>query len=176
MVVPLRSDWSDDRCPIARSLDVVGDPWILLIVRQALSGARRFEQFRTELGIADTVLSRRLQALVDAGVLARSAYRDGRTRSEYVLTDAGADLLPVLHALVLWGEKHRPHADPDVSMQIVHAGCGAVTSTADTCSACGDLLEPAAVSWRRSWRPDDVPLSGIMPAVPTTDRATAPAP
>src|ERR1700712_459650 len=125
--MPLRSDWSEDRCPIARSLDVVGDPWILLIIRQALSGARRFEQFRAELGIADTVLSRRLQALVDAGLLQRSAYRDGRTRSESVLTDAGAGLLPLINGLVLWGEKHRPHTDPEVSMQIVHADCGAVT-------------------------------------------------
>ena len=171
--MPLRSDWSDDRCPIARSLDVVGDPWILLIIRQALSGARRFEQFRAELGIADTVLSRRLQALVDAGLLQRSAYRDGRTRAEYVLTEAGADLLPLINGLVLWGEKHRPHADPDVSMQIVHVDCGEITTTADTCSACGRVLEPAEVSWRKSWRAADVPLTGSVAPVRTAAPGTA---
>src|ERR1700712_5139205 len=122
--MPLRSDWSHDRCPIARSLDVIGDPWILLIIRQALSGVRRFEQFRADLGIADNVLSRRLQSLVDAGLMQRSAYRDGRTRQEYVLTEAGAALLPTINTLVLWGEKYRPHTHPDVSMQIVHANCG----------------------------------------------------
>ncbi len=173
--MPLRSDWSDDRCPIARSLDVVGDPWILLLIRQALSGVRRFEQFRADLGIADNVLSRRLQALVDAGLMQRSAYRGGRTRQEYVLTEAGADLLPTINALVLWGEKHRPHADPDVSMQIVHADCGAVTGTPDTCSECGQPMVAAEVSWRKSWRTGDLPLVGVTAALPTTGRGTAPA-
>ena len=173
--MPLRSDWSDDRCPIARSLDVIGDPWILLIIRQALSGVRRFEQFRTDLGIADNVLSRRLQALVDAGLMQRSAYRDGRTRQEYVLTEAGADLLPTINSLVLWGEKHRPHTNPAVSMRIVHADCGGVSSTSDTCSQCGQPMEPAKVSWRKSWREGDLPLTGVSPAVPAADPETAPA-
>lgn len=174
--MPLRSDWSDDRCPIARSLDVIGDPWILLIIRQALSGVRRFEQFRADLGIADNVLSRRLQALVDVGLLERSAYRDGRIRYEYVLTAAGADLLPTINALVLWGEKHRPHTDPEVSMQIVHAECGAVTSTPDTCSGCGRPMAAEQVSWRKSWRTTDLALTGGTTAVPAIDREMEPAP
>ena len=121
--MPLRSDWSDRTCPIARSLDVVGDPWVMLILRQALSGVRRYDGFRAELGIADNVLSRRLQSLVDADLLRRSPYRDGnRSRDEYLLTEAGAALLPAINALVLWGEKYRPHPDPGVAMLIVHAG------------------------------------------------------
>ena len=71
--MPLRSDWSGDSCPIARSLDVVGDPWMLLILRNALLGARRYEEFRSALGVADNVLSRRLPAMVEAGTVAQGA-------------------------------------------------------------------------------------------------------
>ena len=157
--MPLRSDWSEDRCAIARSLEVVGDPWVVLIIRQALSGARRYDEFRDQLGVADNVLSRRLHALVDAGLLTRSPYQDGnRTRQEYLLTEAGADLLPTINALVLWGEKHRPHADPAVRMEIVHLACGAVSSTSEVCSECGAVLA-GDVAWRKSWSsPSDLQL------------------
>ncbi|MTD14772.1 transcriptional regulator [Nakamurella sp. YIM 132087] len=159
--MPLRSDWSEDRCPIARSLDIVGDPWVLLILRQALSGVRRFDDFRTQIGVADTVLSRRLRGMVDAGLLRRSPYLDGnRTRQEYLLTEAGADLLPVLNQLTLWGEKHRPHTDPGVHMTIVHVGCGAVSDTAEVCSSCGQELTPDQVRWRKTWREGDLQLVG----------------
>jgi DNA-binding HxlR family transcriptional regulator len=108
--MPLRSDWSAASCPIARSLDVVGDPWVLLVLRESFRGVTRFEQFRSALGIADNVLSRRLRQMVEAGLLRRSPYHAGnRVQHEYVLTDAGSDLLPVLHALGRWGEEHRPH-------------------------------------------------------------------
>ncbi|GGM00015.1 winged helix-turn-helix transcriptional regulator [Nakamurella endophytica] len=163
--MPLRSDWSAELCPIARTLDVVGDPWALLVLRQALSGARRFEEFRSALGIADNVLSRRLRTLVEQGLLERSPYTDsGRTRDEYLLTPAGSDLLPVVHALLLWGEKHRPHDDPAVRMAIVHRGCGQVSRYAEVCSECGEELRPDDVTWRKSWRePQDLPLVGARP-------------
>ena len=97
--MPLRSDWSEATCPIARSLDVVGDPWVLLVLREALTGATRFDDFRVALGVADNVLSRRLSAMVEGGLLVRSPYVDEhRTRHEYLLTDAGRDLLPVVQA------------------------------------------------------------------------------
>lgn len=157
--MPLRSDWSEQNCPIARSLDVVGDPWVVLILRQALSGVTRFDEFRAELGIADNVLSRRLSGLVEAGILQRAAYRDGnRTRHEYRLTEAGADLLPVINALAVWGEKHRPHPDPGVRMDILHLGCGQVSVTAETCSHCGEPMTAGRVAWRKTWRTDDVVL------------------
>jgi DNA-binding HxlR family transcriptional regulator len=160
--VPLRSDWSDDRCPIARSLDVLGDPWSVLVLRQAFSGVRRFEQFRDQLGVADNVLSRRLSTLVEQGLLRRVSYRDDRrTRHEYVLTEVGADTLPVVTALAQWGERHRPHPDHAVRMEIVHRSCGQPTTTADLCSSCGEPLSAGTTSWRRSWRdPQDQPLSG----------------
>jgi DNA-binding HxlR family transcriptional regulator len=146
--VPLRSDWSEATCPIARSLDVVGDPWVLLVLREALTGATRFEQFRSALGVADNVLSRRLASMVQAGLLTRSPYAAGnRTREEYLLTGAGRDLLPVVQALAQWGERHRPQATG--RLEVVHEGCGAVSASADTCSSCGGRLSPDVVSWRR---------------------------
>lgn len=176
----LRSDWSDRNCPIARSLDVVGDPWVLMIMQHALSGLRRYDEFREEMGIADTVLSRRLSALVEAGLLRRSPYRDGnRTRQEYLLTEAGADLLPVINSLVIWGETHRPHPDPEVTMQIVHDSCGRVSSTPQTCSECGVPMPPEAVIWRKSWRsPADLHLVGVSSAAPAGDprRESGPSP
>ena len=146
--MPLRSDWSEATCPIARSLDVVGDPWVLLVLREALTGSTRFEEFRSALGVADNVLSRRLSAMVDGGLLVRSPYVDAhRTRHEYLLTDAGRDLLPVVQALALWGERHRPRATG--RLEVVHEGCGATSQSADTCTACGTRLTADTVSWRR---------------------------
>jgi DNA-binding HxlR family transcriptional regulator len=151
--VPLRSDWSQATCPIARTLDVVGDPWVLLVLREAVTGATRFEQFRSSLGCADNVLSRRLAAMVEDGLLVRAPYDAGnRTREEYLLTDEGRDLLPVLHALVLWGERHRP-ADTG-RLVVVHDGCGEPTESADTCSTCGERLTSETVSWRRPRDPE----------------------
>ena len=162
--MPLRSDWTQDRCPIARSLEVLGDPWNVLILRQAFTGVRRFDQFRDSLGIADNVLSRRLAVLVEAGLLRRVPYADGqRSRSEYVLTDAGADTLPVITALAQWGERHRPHPDPGVRMEIVHRGCGESSSTAELCSHCGERLGVDDTTWRRTWRtPRDLDLTGTV--------------
>lgn len=150
--MPLRSDWSGRRCPIARSLDVVGDPWVMLIVREALLGATRFEQFRQSVEISDSVLSSRLRAMVDAGLLERiPCHEDGRSRWSYALTEAGSDLLPAVQALVLWGERHRPSAEPG-RLTIVHEACGRETRSADTCTHCGTALTAADVSWRRPWR------------------------
>ncbi|WP_378146273.1 winged helix-turn-helix transcriptional regulator [Cnuibacter sp. UC19_7] len=100
----------DDRCPIARSLDVLGEKWTLMIVRDALAGATRFGQFHDSLGIPREVLTARLGSLVDGGVLERRSYKPetGRTHEEYVLTEAGRDLALVLLALGGWADRHRP--------------------------------------------------------------------
>ena len=162
--MPLRSDWSKDRCSIARALEVIGDPWAMVVLRNAFQGSRRYEDFRRSCEAADNVLSKRLKDLVAAGLLQRSPYSDGgRIRQEYLLTQAGADLLPVLNGLLLWGERHRPHEDPEVHMQLIHSGCGAVTDTAERCSSCGEFMEPGDVAWRKSWRDADTPLVGAPP-------------
>lgn len=100
----------DTRCSIARSLEVLGQKWSLLIVREALAGRTRYAEFRARLGIAPDVLSDRLSTLVEHGILERRAYREAgeRERDEYVLTDAGRDLTPVLVAMLDWGDEHRP--------------------------------------------------------------------
>ncbi|WP_395244084.1 winged helix-turn-helix transcriptional regulator [Agromyces sp. MMS24-K17] len=104
------TDPADERCSIARSLDVLGQKWSLLIVREAFRGHTRFAEFRTELGVAPDVLTDRLGRLVDAGVLERRPYREAgeREREEYVLTDVGRALRPVLAAITEWGDHHRP--------------------------------------------------------------------
>lgn len=151
--MPLRSDWTTDRCPIARSLEVLGDPWALLVLRQAFCGVRRFDHFRDQLAVADTVLSDRLARLTAAQLLERVPYADGRrTRHEYVLTEAGADTLPILLGLAQWGERHRPHPDPGVRMDILHRSCGQLTTSVDRCSHCGEALSPTTTSWRKSWQ------------------------
>jgi DNA-binding HxlR family transcriptional regulator len=93
-------------CPIARSLDRVGEWWSILILRDAFHGITRFDQFQKSLGVAPNILSRRLTALVQAGLLQRHRYCDRPPRDEYVLTEIGRDFRPVLWALLAWGNAH----------------------------------------------------------------------
>src|SRR5262245_25839917 len=93
-------------CPIARSLERVGEWWSILILRDALHGLTRFDQFQKSLGIAPNMLTRRLNALVEAGLLERRRYSERPPRDEYVLTARGRDFRPVLVALLAWGNKH----------------------------------------------------------------------
>ncbi|GAA4238352.1 helix-turn-helix domain-containing protein [Actinomadura meridiana] len=97
--------WTDPECPVARTLDLVGDRWSLLVVRDAMDGARSFTEFQRRTGIARNILSNRLQKLVANGLLAQRTAASGR-RQEYVLTDAGRDLFPVVLTLRQWGERH----------------------------------------------------------------------
>ena len=98
--------FQDMHCPIARSLERVGEWWSILILRDAFKGATRFDQFQKSLGIAPNMLTRRLGTLVDSGLLERRLYSEKPPRYEYVLTDRGKDFRPVLWALVAWGNKH----------------------------------------------------------------------
>jgi DNA-binding HxlR family transcriptional regulator len=99
-----------ETCAIARTVDVLRDPWTFLIMREALQGVTRFADFRARLGIATDVLTDRLNTLVAAGVLAREEYREegSRTRTRYQLTPAGAELKTVIGALQQWGDDHLP--------------------------------------------------------------------
>lgn len=157
--MPLRSDWSAEACPVRRSLDVVGDPWVLLIVRDVLHGNGRFDGLRDNLGISEAVLSRRLRSMVEAGLLSTVAYTSGGRR-RYVATAAGADLLPLLQQLALWAEKHTTTPAGGGHMVLVHEPCGQETTRAETCSACGEPLRPADMTWVKPWLPGSYRLRG----------------
>ena len=101
-----RKSFADMVCPIARSLDRVGEWWSMLIMRDALAGLRRFDEFQKKLGIAPNMLTRRLNALVEAGLLERHLYNARPPRYEYVPTERGRDFRPVLFALLAFGNKH----------------------------------------------------------------------
>ncbi len=94
-------------CPIVRSLALFGDTWSILILRDAHAGLTRFDQFRKSLGIAPTILTRRLAALTDEGLLEKRRYSEHPPREEYLLTTAGQDFLPVLFMIGEWGRQHR---------------------------------------------------------------------
>jgi DNA-binding HxlR family transcriptional regulator len=101
-----RKSFGNMQCPAARGLERIGEWWTILIIRDALHGLRRFDEFQESLGIAPNTLSRRLDALVDAGVLERREYNEHPPRYEYVLTSRGRDFRPVFLALLAWGNKH----------------------------------------------------------------------
>ena len=98
---------SPPTCPIARSLDVLGDAWTILILRDASAGLTRFDQFRKSLGIAPTMLTKRLAMLTEEKLLEKRQYSERPPREEYVLTEAGRDYVPVLFMIAAWGQKHR---------------------------------------------------------------------
>jgi len=130
---------SDQYCSIARALGILGDRWTLLIIREAFSGVRRFDDFRKHLDIARNVLTDRLQRLVDAGVLVQHQYQDNPPRSEYRLTDAGRDLQSTLISLMQWGDRWLAgRAGPP--LQLEHTECGHVTRAELVCGHCSGQL------------------------------------
>ncbi|MEA9563993.1 MULTISPECIES: helix-turn-helix domain-containing protein [unclassified Xanthomonas] len=104
--MPPRKRFVDEHCPVARSVDLIGDRWALLIVRDAFDGVRRFGDFQRSLGAARNILSDRLRKLVDAGILEMQDASDGTAYQQYVLTAQGENLFPVVVALRQWGEHH----------------------------------------------------------------------
>jgi DNA-binding HxlR family transcriptional regulator len=104
--MPRRKPLNEESCPVARCVNVMGDRWSLLIVRDAFDGMRRFGDFQRSLDVARNILSDRLRKLVEAGVLKTQAASDGTAYQEYVLTAKGESLFPVVVALRQWGERH----------------------------------------------------------------------
>jgi DNA-binding HxlR family transcriptional regulator len=150
-------------CPIGRAGDLLGDRWTLLILRDANSGITRFDDFRSDLGIADNILAARLRHLIEAGLLVKVPYLDGnRTRQEYRLTQAGADFIPVLRALAEWGARYTEPTAPAEPMRMLHAGCGGELNVAGVCGACGQEVPRAAEEWLRPWRSGD-PIPVALP-------------
>ena len=117
-----RKSFADMPCPIARSLEQVGEWWSILILRDAFYGLTRFDEFQKSLGIAPNMLTRRLNGLVEAGLLERRRYSEHPPRDEYVLTERGRDFRPVLLALLAWGNRH--FAPEGAAVELVNARTG----------------------------------------------------
>ena len=125
----------DMPCSIARSLDVVGEWWSLLVLRDVFRGLRRFEVIQKDLGVASNILTSRLNRLRADGLLERHPYQERPLRYEYHLTDKGRDLYPVMIALIQWGDKHL--AGPDGPPRaLIHLTCGAETTAKLVCMHC----------------------------------------
>jgi len=135
----LRSDYPGQICSIAKSLEVIGERWTLLIVRDVMNGNRRFGELQRSLGVARNVLSSRLQRLVEEGILERRAYQESPPRYEYFLTEKGLDLWPSLIALLAWGDRYSAGAEGP-PMLIVHKECGGHVSDRGICESCGKVL------------------------------------
>lgn len=131
-------------CSIARTGQVLGDPWRVLIVRDLFLGLRTYDELLQDLGIATNVLASRLSALVHAGVIERRGYREHPPRYEYHLTDAGRDLYGVILAMMAWGDRHR--AAEGAPLFVTHESCGERTTPRVTCSHCGEPLSDQTVS------------------------------
>lgn len=131
----LESTYPDEVCSVARALEVVGERWTLLIVREALTGTRRFDEFRDKLGLARSVLTARLNRLVQEGVLERKRYQTRPERFEYELTAKGRQLGPVVLHLMHWGDTHYPNASGPPRLAL-HRGCGGRVKPDMQCGRC----------------------------------------
>ena len=130
-------------CSVAQCLEVVGEWWSMLVVRDVFLGVHRFDEFQERLGISRNILNQRLQRLVETGILRKIRYSEHPPRHEYQLTDKGRDLWLVLTAMRQWGDKHAAPDGPPV--QAVHKSCGQITDAVPTCSVCGERLGPRDV-------------------------------
>jgi DNA-binding HxlR family transcriptional regulator len=134
-------------CSIARSLEVIGERWTLLILRDAQLGLKRFEEFRASLGIATNVLSARLERLCEEGLLERRRYGSGHARFEYVLTDKGRELGPALIMLMKWGDRYYPERLGPPRLTI-HRGCGGRVDRRMRCGRCRKHVDFADLDLR----------------------------
>ncbi|KAA6217849.1 winged helix-turn-helix transcriptional regulator [Streptomyces filamentosus] len=159
----LGKDYVQQQCSIARALEVVGERWTLLVVRDAFYGVRRYSDFLSHLGAPRAVLAARLQALVDVGVLDRRRYQDAPPRDEYVLTDRGLALWPVLRALGAWGRDELPGTTP--MRHFHHIVCGTELATNGECPACGVPVPPADVEMRPGTGLDPDPADPVARAL-----------
>jgi DNA-binding HxlR family transcriptional regulator len=135
----LRNDYANQYCSVAGTLELIGERWTVLILRDAFLGRRRFDDFQRNLGIARNVLQARLERLVEAGILKRVRYQERPERFEYRLTRKGVDLWPVVLALQKWGDRHLFDATPPVV--VVHKECGGEIDDRRRCTRCGVDVE-----------------------------------
>lgn len=153
----LRRDYPGQDCSVARSLELLGERWTMLVIRDIFTGLRRFDEIQASLGVARNVLAKRLERLVDEGILERRPYSENPVRHEYFLTEKGLDLWPTLVALEAWGDRWEagPEGPP---LELHHKECGGVIDDRRICQRCGEHLGvrdayavagPGATDWVR---------------------------
>jgi DNA-binding HxlR family transcriptional regulator len=142
----LGNTYDNQVCSIARTLELIGERWTLLIVRDAFLGVRRFDELQSSLGVARNVLQNRLERLVEHGILDRVRYQERPERFEYRLTEKGLDLWPVLVSLISWGDRHAAPDGPPIILE--HRDCGGTVNDRRICEKCGALVGPRDVSAR----------------------------
>ena len=162
-----RTHFGEMACSIARTVDVIGEPWSPLIVRNIYVGIRRFDQLQQNLGISRKVLAERLRWLTETGVLERREYSSAPPRFEYVLTDKGLELFDVLMVMVRWGDRWQAgEAGPPVLYR--HHACGQISHVDLNCSECGQPMHATDI--------DVLPGPGaeLPPEGPADDLAARP--
>jgi DNA-binding HxlR family transcriptional regulator len=138
--------YPDQVCSVARALEVVGERWTLLVLRDAFLGVRRFDDFQRSLGVARNILSARLRRLCEYGILERRPYMERPRRVEYRLTDRGRDLFPVIVALMQWGDRHLTDPTSGPPRLLNHRDCGAPVHVAPVCDTCSREVSPSHVT------------------------------
>jgi DNA-binding HxlR family transcriptional regulator len=147
----LKRDYPTQYCPVASTLEIIGERWTILILRDVFLGIRRFEDLQRNLGVARNILQARLQRLVEYGILVKRPYQDRPVRHEYRLTEKGADLWPVLVSLLNWGDRYALSGDRPMILQ--HRGCGGELDDRRRCLTCGaDVTVTEAVALRTGAR------------------------
>jgi DNA-binding HxlR family transcriptional regulator len=141
-----RTDFGEMACSIARTLDVAGEPWTPLVIRDLMVGIHRFDALQRDLGISRKVLAARLRHLLEHGVVEQRAYSQQPLRHEYLLTEKGRELADVLTALTAWGDRWTAgEAGPPVLLR--HRACGRLTHAELRCACCGELLRSDELSF-----------------------------
>jgi DNA-binding HxlR family transcriptional regulator len=162
-----RKSFGNMNCPIARSLERVGEWWSILILRDAFQGVTQFDQFQKSLGIAPNMLTRRLGALVESGLLERRRYSERPPRDEYVLTEMGRDFRPVLWAMLAWGNKH--FAPEGASVLVVDAETGKTADPVLVDRVSGKVMTPAGFYPVPGPAADDITRARHKPRPPQAD-------
>jgi DNA-binding HxlR family transcriptional regulator len=132
----LKRTYENQACSIAGALELIGERWSLLVLRDVFLGVHRFDELQRGLGIARNVLRDRLNLLVEAEILEKRRYQERPERFEYHLTEKGRDLWPVIHAIMTWGDKHSPPPGGPATV-VVHRDCGGAVLPDRSCAKCG---------------------------------------
>jgi DNA-binding HxlR family transcriptional regulator len=143
---PTALDWSLETCTIGRAMEILGEKWTIVVLREVFNGVRRFDDMRVRTGVPRQVLANRLTMLVDNGVLRREPYQEpgARVRHEYRLTAKGFDLYPVMIAVAAWGDRYL--AEPEgAPLEFVHRDCGSGVRSELQCAAGHEITDPRQV-------------------------------